>query len=327
MMKNVDKDRLKEIISRFPRGKVLVIGDLILDEFVRGNVSRISPEAPIPVVEVIKESFMPGGASNVSNNVHSLGGKTFLSGVIGAGRVGNILKEELSRRGIDTRGLIVDKGRPTTLKTRIVAHHQQVVRVDREKKEPLESSTLERVLTSCRELADEAGIIVIEDYGKGVVTKELLQEVRGLRGKTIILDPRVGSFSPYEGVDIITPNRHEAEVALGKTINDEESLQEAGKTLLVKLNCQAVLITLGEEGICLFQREGGVAHIPTVAREVYDVSGAGDTVIAALSLALSVGATLKEAACLSNMAAGIVVGKEGTAMVSGEELVKILNES
>lgn len=326
MMKNIDKNKLKEIISHFPQGKVLVIGDLILDEFVWGNVSRISPEAPIPVVEVVKESFMPGGAANVSNNVHSLGGKTFLSGVIGAGREGNILREELSRRGIDTRGLIVNKGRPTTLKTRIIAHHQQVVRVDREKKEPLESSTLKKVLTCCRELADEVSIIVIEDYGKGVVTKELLQAVSGLRRKTIIVDPRVGSFSPYEGVDIITPNRHEVEVALGKKIDDEESLQEVGKALLASLNCQAALITLGEEGMCLFQRGGEVAHIPTVAREVYDVSGAGDTVIATLSLALSVGASLKEAAYLSNMAAGIVVGKEGTAMVSREELVKILNE-
>ncbi|MCD5401297.1 PfkB family carbohydrate kinase, partial [candidate division NPL-UPA2 bacterium] len=215
MMKNVDKDKLKEIISRFPQGKVLVVGDLILDEFVRGNVSRISPEAPIPVVEVVKESFMPGGAANASNNVQSLGGKTFLSGVIGADRVGNILKEELSRRGIGAGGLIVDRGRPTTLKTRIIAHHQQVVRVDREKKGRIENSTLEKVITYCRELADEVSFIVIEDYGKGVVTRELVQALGGLRGKTIIVDPKVGAFSLYEGADIITPNRHEAEVALG----------------------------------------------------------------------------------------------------------------
>ncbi len=326
-MKNVDKHKLKEIISRFPQGKVLVVGDLILDEFVRGNVSRISPEAPIPVVEVVKESFMPGGAANVSNNVQSLGGKTFLGGVIGADRIGNILKEELFRRGIDTRGLIVDKGRPTTLKTRIIAHHQQVVRVDREKKEPLENSTLEKVITYCRELTDGINLIVIEDYGKGVVTRELIQALGGLRGKTIIVDPRVGTFSLYEGADIITPNRHEAEVALGKRIDDEESLQEGGKTFLANLNCQGVLITLGEEGMCLFQREDEVAHIPTLAREVYDVSGAGDTVVATLSLALSVGASLKEAAYLSNMAAGIVVGKAGTALVSREELLRILSES
>ncbi len=323
----MDKDKLKEVISRFSQGKVLVVGDLILDEFVRGNVSRISPEAPIPIVEVVKESFMPGGAANVSNNVQSLGGKAFLSGVIGADRAGNILKEELSRQGIDTRGLIVDKGQPTTLKTRIIAHHQQVVRVDREKKGPLENSTLEKVITSCRELADEVSFIVIEDYGKGVVTRELIRVLKGLREKTIIVDPGVGAFSPYESVDIITPNRYEAEVALGKKIDDEESLQEGGKTLLASLNCQAVLITLGEEGMCLFQREDEVAHIPTLAREVYDVSGAGDTVVATLSLALSVGASLKEAAYLANMAAGIVVGKAGTAMVLREELAKILNES
>lgn len=249
-----------------------------------------------------------------------------MGGVIGADRIGNILKEELFRRGIDTRGLIVDKGRPTTLKTRIIAHHQQVVRVDREKKEGIENSTLEKVVTYIRELADEVSFIIIEDYGKGVVTRELIQALGGLRGKTIIVDPRVGAFSLYGGADIITPNRHEAEVALGKRIDDEKSLQEGGKTLLTSLNCQAVLITLGEEGICLFQKEDEVVHIPTLAREVYDVSGAGDTVVATLSLALSVGASLKEAAYLSNMAAGIVVGKAGTAMVSREELVGILNE-
>ena len=322
MMKNIDKRKLNEIISRFPQGKVLVVGDLILDEFVWGKVSRISPEAPIPIVEVIKESFMLGGAANVSNNIHSLEGKTFLCGVIGAGRMGNVLREELFAKGIDTEGLIVDKNRPTTLKTRIIAHHQQVVRVDREKKGTLENTTSDKVLTYCRELADEAGIIVVEDYGKGVITRELLQVLSGLKGKTIIVDPRLGAFSPYEGVDIITPNRHEAEVALGKKIDDEESLREGGETLLAELNCQAVLITLGEEGMCLFQRKGKVSHIPTVAREVYDVSGAGDTVIATLSLALSVGASLEEAAYLSNMAAGIVVGKAGTAMVSREELVR-----
>ncbi len=327
MMNNMDKDKLKEIVSRFPQGKVLVVGDLILDEFVWGNVSRISPEAPIPIVEVVKESFMPGGAANVSNNAWSLGGKTFLSGVIGADRGGNILTEKLSLQGIDTRGLIVDRGRPTTLKTRIIAHHQQVVRVDREKKEFLESSTLEKVLTYCRELADEVSIIAIEDYGKGVVTRELLQEMKKLGKKTLIVDPRLGNFSPYEGMDIITPNRHEAEVSLGKKMDNEESLQEGGKVLLKSLNCQAVLITLGEEGMCLFQREGEVSHIPTVAREVYDVSGAGDTVVATLSLALSVGASLKEAAYLSNMAAGIVVGKAGTAMVSREELVRIIDDN
>ncbi len=326
-MNNVDKVKLKEMISRFPQGKVLVIGDLILDEFVWGNVSRISPEAPIPVVEVVKESFMPGGAANVSNNVQGLGGKVYLSGVIGADRGGDILKEELSRRGINTRGLIVDRGRPTTLKTRIIAHRQQVVRVDREKKGPIGSSVLENISAYCRELVDGVDIVIVEDYGKGVVTRELLDALRRAKKKTIIVDPRLGSFSTYEGVDIITPNHHEAEVAIGKRITDEQSLQEGGKTLLESLRCQAVLITLGEEGMCLFRKQGEVAHIPTVAREVYDVSGAGDTVVATLSLALSVGASLKEAAYLSNIAAGIVVGKAGTAAVSDGELEGALSEN
>lgn len=322
-----DKERLKEIISKFSEGRVLVVGDLILDEYVCGNVSRISPEAPIPVVEVVKESTLPGGAANVANNVHTLGGKVFLGGVVGQDGIGNVLKEELLRRGIDTKGLVVDRRRPTTIKTRIIAHQQQVVRVDREKKEAISDSILKQLLAYCRLLLDDIQTVVIEDYGKGVVTAELLRAIKEMAGsRMIIVDPKVGSFSQYKGAGLITPNRHEAEVALGREIRDEGSLREAGKELLQGLSCQAILITLGEEGMCLFQKGDSMIHIPTIAREVYDVSGAGDTVIATISLALAAGANLKEAAQLSNLAAGIVVGKVGTAAASQEELKEIVDE-
>lgn len=324
---NINRDSLRDMVDSFQQGKVLVLGDLILDEFVWGEVSRISPEAPIPVVEVVEESFMPGGAANVGNNVCSLGGQAFLGGVIGHDSVGKVLKEELARCGMNIGGVIVDESRPTTLKTRIIAHHQQVVRVDREKKEPLADAVSFALLDYCRELTDEVNVIVIEDYGKGVVNRELLQLINGLEGKIVIVDPGVGDFSVYAGVDIITPNRHEAEMAFGKKLDGDENLYAGGKMLMDEFNFQAVLVTLGEEGMCLFQKEGDeVDHIPTVAREVYDVSGAGDTVVSTLALALSIGASLKEAAYLSNIAAGIVVGKTGTAVVSREDLYKILDE-
>ena len=323
-----DIARLKEIISKFSQGRVLLVGDLILDEYVWGSVSRISPEAPIPVVEVVKESSLPGGAANVANNIHALGGRVFLGGVVGQDGSGNVLKEELLRRGIETEGLVVDRGRPTTVKTRVIAHHQQVVRVDRERKEAMGNSILKQLLAYCRPLVDDIQTVVIEDYGKGVITAELLRVIKEMAGnRMLIVDPKVGSFSQYKGAGLITPNRHEAEVALGREIKDEESLREAGKELLQGLGCQAVLITLGEEGMCLFQKGDSVTHIPTIAREVYDVSGAGDTVVATISLALAVGANLEEAAQLSNLAAGIVVGKMGTAAVSGDELERFLKKS
>ncbi|MCK4437151.1 D-glycero-beta-D-manno-heptose-7-phosphate kinase [bacterium] len=322
-----NRQRLKEIISKFSQGRVLVVGDLILDEYVWGSVSRISPEAPIPVVEVVKQSSLPGGAANVANNIHSLGGIVFLSGVVGQDGNGNLLKEGLLKRGMENKGLVVDRGRPTTMKTRIIAHHQQVVRVDRESKETISDSILKQLLAYCRPLLDDIQTVVIEDYGKGVITAQLMLAIKEMAGsRMLIVDPRVGSFSQYKGTHLLTPNRHEAEVALGKEIRDEGSLREAGKELLHQLSCQAVLITLGEDGMCLFQKEDSMTHIPTIAREVYDVSGAGDTVVATASLALSVGATLKEAAQLSNLAAGIVVGKVGTATLSRSELERILDE-
>ena len=318
-----DISHLKKLVGRFPKARILVIGDLILDEFIWGDVERISPEAPVPVVWVKSESFMPGGASNVANNLKALGVKPFLCGVIGKDERGKMLQQELQKRGITTEGLIVDSGRPTTMKTRIVAHHQQVVRVDRETISEISDNILNELLDYLRKQIREVDALLIEDYGKGVISSRLIQEVVSLarnHHKMITVDPKESHFDYYQGVTVITPNHHEAGNAIGIKVDGEESLHRVGRELLRLLKCDSVLVTLGENGMCLFESKGTVIHIPTVAQEVFDVSGAGDTVIATLTAALSTGATMEQAAYLSNFAAGIVVGKVGVAVTTREEL-------
>ena len=320
----MNKSRLKKILSRFSKVKVLVIGDLILDEFLWGDVSRISPEAPVPVVWVKSESFMPGGAANVANNIHALGGNVSLIGLVGMDERGRVLTDELDKKGIDVGGIVVDNERPTTLKTRIIAHHQQVVRIDREKLDGLSGSLLDQILDYVKEIIKNIDAIVIEDYGKGLVTPKLLQEVLKLarrHKKVVIVDPKEEHFPYYKGVTAITPNHHEAAKATGVKIKDDASLVKIGETLLKKLKCKGVLITLGENGMQLFEDSGKVTHIPTVAQDVFDVSGAGDTVISTFTLALAAGANMREAAHISNIAAGVVVGKIGIGMATPEELL------
>jgi rfaE bifunctional protein kinase chain/domain len=321
-----DKERLREVISRFNQARVLVIGDVMLDEFVRGEVSRISPEAPVPVVKVNSEpSFMPGGALNVANNVFSLKGEVFPCGVIGEDECGQRLIKYLEERGIDTKGMLSDAHRPTTLKTRVIARHQQVVRVDKEDERPIDDEMVERILEFIRKKAASVDIILIEDYGKGIITPRLLLEVSSIAKKykkIITVDPKEEHFSYYEGVTVITPNYHEAQTVTGMKGRDDNDLNRIGKELLNRLKVGAVLVTLGEEGMRLFESSGSINHIPTVAQEVFDVSGAGDTVIAALSLALAGGADMQEAAVISNYAAGIVVGKTGIATVTQQELLE-----
>lgn len=316
--------RFQKIISEFKRARVLVIGDLILDEFLWGDVSRISPEAPVPVVWVRKESFMPGGASNVANNLRSLGANVHSVGVIGDDEHGTILKGELKSSGINTGGIFVDASRPTTLKTRVVAGHQQVVRIDKEKIEPLGGKLVSRMAEYVSEVIDEIDAIIIEDYGKGVITTKLLEKVVALakrKKKIISVDPKEEHFRYYRGISVITPNNHEASKAVGFPIKDEASLKRAGKALLSKVGCGIALITLGENGMAVFENNKPMKHIPTVAQEVFDVSGAGDTVIASYTLSLASGGNPTESAYISNFAAGIVVGKIGIAVVTPEELM------
>ncbi|NQT75565.1 MAG: D-glycero-beta-D-manno-heptose-7-phosphate kinase [Candidatus Omnitrophica bacterium] len=318
------KDKFKKIISRFSKVRALVIGDLILDEFLWGDVSRISPEAPVPVVWVRSESFMPGGAANVANNIYALGGKVHLAGVVGTDERGRILTQELEKKGINVGGIVIDGERPTTLKTRVIAHHQQMVRIDKEKMDGLDSGLITQMIDYAKEIIDDIDAIIIEDYGKGVITPRLLKEILRLarrHKKIVIVDPKEEHFRYYKGVTAITPNHHEASKVTGIKVKDNDSLINIGNALLNKLKCEAVLMTLGENGMQLFEKKGRITHIPTVAQDVFDVSGAGDTVIGTFTLALAAGAGMIDAARISNFAAGAVVGKVGIAVVTQKELL------
>ena len=324
MSPNVASKRLMKYIDRFLSTRTLVVGDVMLDHYIWGNVSRISPEAPVPVVNVTKESVLLGAATNVVNNVHTLGGKVSVCGVIGHDDAGRQLVHMLRAQGITTDGLIVEDGRPTTIKTRVIAHSQQVVRFDRETKVGIDRDTHRRIFEYVRQQADSGlDAIVLSDYSKGVVTKELVRDIVKLarkRGIIVSVDPKVNHFGIYSGVTILTPNTKEASIGSKIEIEDEKSLIKAGALLLKRLKCDAVLVTRGEHGMSLFERGGRVTHIPTVAQEVFDVTGAGDTVISTLTLAMAAGAGMVDAARLSNYAAGIVVGVVGTATVKPDEL-------
>ncbi|MBI5234098.1 MAG: D-glycero-beta-D-manno-heptose-7-phosphate kinase [Deltaproteobacteria bacterium] len=309
-------------MERFGRARLLVIGDLIMDHFIWGRVTRISPEAPVPVVDVTSESILMGGSANVVNNIHSLGGRCLVAGVVGKDADGRKLLSMLSNMGAQTEGIIIDSKRPTTIKTRIIAHSQQMVRFDRENRDKVDSTVTDKLMRYIEKAAKHVDIIVISDYAKGVITEGLMEEVAGAAksaNKPVAVDPKVAHLDYYKGLTIITPNNLEASMASNMDITDDASLHNAGEALFNRLDCEALLITRGEHGMSLFEA-GCETHIPTVAQEVYDVSGAGDTVIAVLSLALAGGADFKEAAVLANYAAGIVVGKVGTAAVAMEEL-------
>ncbi|MBI3324559.1 MAG: D-glycero-beta-D-manno-heptose-7-phosphate kinase [Candidatus Omnitrophica bacterium] len=324
----IPPSRLKRLLHEFRKVRVLVIGDLMLDEFLWGKVSRISPEAPVPVVWVQTESMMPGGAANVANNIRALGAQVELAGVIGSDRWGAMLLQELQARQIGTAGVVREPSRPTIVKTRVIAHHQQVVRVDREHKGPMEHSTVEQVVALVKRQLRWVDAIIVEDYGKGVISRALLEQVIPLarsRQKIITVDPKEEHFDLYHGVTSMTPNRAEASGALGRELETEEAILQAGEELLRRLHSESVLITLGEDGMCLFEKSGRRTRIPTVAQEVFDVAGAGDTVIATFTLALAAGAPMPQAAQLANLAAGIVVGKLGVASTSPEELLARVN--
>lgn len=323
--------RVREIWRRVPGLTVLVVGDVMLDRFIWGNVRRISPEAPVPVVEVTREDFYPGGAANVARNICALGARCRILGVRGADRAGDELQETLNRYRINTDGLLTDEQRPTTVKTRIIAHQQQVVRFDRESTRPISPRLAADVLKHYRTVLSQVDAVIFEDYAKGLLSPSLLMEMqREARraGKITAADPNPRQVLPYDRLTVITPNRQEAFAAAGQPyaepaerMEDDGALRTVGKMLLQKWRPQYLLITLGEHGMCLFQHGAPPLHIPTVAREVFDVSGAGDTVVATLTVALAAQAHAVEAAEISNHAAGVVVGKLGTATCSPEELL------
>ena len=320
---------LRKMLDGFSKVNVLVIGDIMMDRFIWGRVSRISPEAPVPVVVVEKETFLLGGAANVVNNVHSLGGKVALCGVVGDDEMGQRIIKELTEIGIGIDGVFIEQGRQTTVKTRVIAHQQQLVRIDRETTDPTEMLTLRNLSEFLKMNIDGFDGIILSDYGKGLLTRELIRiTIRRAREakKFILVDPKQKNIFFYKGATVVTPNTVEASVALVIPITDLSSLKQVGRMLLKRLRCEVLVITRGEEGMAIFEPHQEPILVPTVGKEVFDVTGAGDTVIATMALALGTGAGVIDAARLSNYAAGIVVGKVGTATVNQQELVRVIKE-
>lgn len=314
---------LKQIIERFQGIRILCIGDIMVDRYIIGTANRISPEAPVPVVEVISDTWKMGGAANVMHNIRTLGGKVSAAGVVGSDLNGDKLIDLLLKSGIETAGIVRDTERPTTTKTRIIVGQQQIVRVDREKRTDVAAAHISSIMDFVRENIDHFHAVILSDYDKGLLTGFFVGEVIALaksRRIPVIVDPKYTHFHYYTGATIITPNLNEACAATGITPINETSIRNMGNNILHKLGCEAVLITRGKEGMSLFDREGNQMRIPTTAHEVFDVSGAGDTVTSVVALSYVAGASMVDAAVLSNMAAGIVVGKPGTAMVTGDEL-------
>lgn len=313
----------KKIIRGFKNRNILVIGDIILDHYIWGRVSRISPEAPVPVVEVTRESFLLGGAANVAHNIVSLGGRASVIGINGQDIAGEALMNILIQRGVNCDGIFTEN-RPTTVKTRVIAHNQQVVRFDREDRKYVDGKILKGILGYINSVLFHYDAVIVSDYQKGMISQELIRDiVKKAKPKEmfIAVDPKVGHFDFYKGVSLITPNVMEASSGSNIEIRDDKTLLRAGRSLMKKLSCKAVLITRGEQGMSLFEKNK-VTHIPTVARKVYDVTGAGDTVISAFTLACASGANMEEAAVIANHAAGIVVGEVGTAVATPEQLLK-----
>jgi rfaE bifunctional protein kinase chain/domain len=323
-MAELTRARAAAISSEFRGKQVIVLGDLMLDEFIWGRVRRISPEAPVPIVEVERQTMVLGGAGNVASNLATLGARPIPLGVVGDDQDGERLRHGFRSMGANTDGIIIDRSRPTTRKTRIIAHNQQVVRADHESRAAIGQQIEDRIIEAFRRQIESAAAVVVSDYGKGLLTPRLLAAALTLAhklGRLVCLDPKSRSFAHYQPVTVITPNHQEALEAAGVLAEGEEGIIEAGRKILESLVCRAVLVTRGERGMTLFTKGGDVHHIRAVAREVYDVTGAGDTVVATLTLALIAGASLLEAAILANHAAGVVVGKIGTATVTRDELL------
>jgi D-glycero-beta-D-manno-heptose-7-phosphate kinase len=320
---NYTNKELIGFIDRFPSSKIMVIGDMILDAYVWGDAARISPEAPVPVIDVTSETRRLGGATNVLNNINSLGGKCIICGVVGNDEWGSYLIDKINELGISTEGIIIDNTRQTSIKTRVVARNQQVVRYDRETKRPVDQPVMRKLLKTIDANLNDLNAIIISDYGKGVVTSQMIRAIEEIvSGSDIIVavDPKTENFKYYRGVDIITPNHHEAGTFCGFTVSDDETLIHAGEYILDKLKCHSVLITQGKDGMTLFETGAEPCHIPTVAQKVFDVSGAGDTVISTLSLGLASGMNRESAALVSTFASGIVVGEVGTSTVTSKQL-------
>lgn len=317
---------MADITRGFAGKRILIVGDLMLDQFLWGTVTRISPEAPVPVVRLERESHHPGGAGNVARNVVALGGRAVPVGTRGDDRDGDLLEGFFRDSGIATEGIVLSRGRSTTVKTRVIAHHQQVVRVDREVDDPLDSATTTALRDRALRLIDGAAALVISDYEKGCLSAELLGAIlpeAARRSLPVVIDPKIRLFPHYRPATVVTPNAREAMAVAGSTARTDAEMEAIGRALLAKLGNPWLLITRGERGMLLLENGGPAVTIPSAAREVFDVTGAGDTVVATLALGLAGGASMPEAAAIANAAAGVVVGKVGTSEVSIEELLGV----
>jgi len=318
------ESRLKTLFDQFHGKRIGVVGDLMLDRYYWGSISRISPEAPVPVVEVESQSIRLGGAANVANNIASLGGIPLMIGVIGDDSGGKRLRALVEEAGFPSSGLVIDKSRPTTTKTRVIAHHQHVVRIDQEVKEDVGKDVQGLILETLRGELSGLDAVILEDYNKGVIIRDLIHQISALvrkAGKIVTVDPKFNNFFEYKHVTVFKPNRKETEEALGRRLTDLPSIEKAGWDLVKRLEADNVLLTLGETGMSLFERDGEVTHVSTRAKNVADGSGAGDTVISTLTMALVSGATVKEASALANHAGGVVCGEVGIVPIQPQALL------
>lgn len=322
-MTSLTKQRLQSLFEGFEGKRIAVVGDLMLDRYYWGRVGRISPEAPVPVVEVESESTRLGGAANVANNIASLGGIPIMVGVIGSDLTGRELMRIIDGSGFPTSGIVTDSSRPTTVKTRVIAHHQHVVRIDQETKQYISDEIQDKILRNLRELMKKLDGIILEDYNKGVLVPHLIHEITEAarkEEKTVSVDPKFNNFFAYKNVTVFKPNRKETEEALGCKLGAWDDIDKAGKEMMHVLGAENVLLTLGEEGMALFEKGDKVTHLPTRAMKVADVSGAGDTVVSTLCMVLAAGGNIDEAATLANFAGGIVCGEVGIVPVDKKAL-------
>jgi rfaE bifunctional protein kinase chain/domain len=320
-MTKIDPKKMTRIVEGFKTKRVLVLGDLMMDKYIWGQVYRMSPEAPIPVVVVKNDTSCLGGAGNVSHNLQNLGAFPILTGVVGKDKEGDWIREAVP----DSRGIFVSPKKPTTVKTRIIAHHQHVVRVDMEEKKPISPQLADKIYGFIQQ--EKFGSLIISDYNKGLITNFLLQKVLAFAQRKkipVCVDPKFEHFLSFSPVTLLTPNHLEAERFVHHPCHNDKDVEKAGETILSKISAKYLILKRGEQGLSVFERGKKVLHIPTLAHEVYDVTGAGDTVIAVSSLALLAGASIREAALLANIAAGIVIGKLGTATLTPTELIAAL---
>jgi D-beta-D-heptose 7-phosphate kinase/D-beta-D-heptose 1-phosphate adenosyltransferase len=316
-------------LKSFKKIRALVLGDLMIDEYLWGEVDRISPEAPVPIVSVKRESYTLGGAGNVINNLVAMGASVSVVGTAGTGEAGRLMLDKFKELKVDTGGILDEPDRPTTKKTRVIASNQQVLRIDKETRKEISPATLKRLLSFIKEVAPKVDLIIISDYDKGLVTRELVKQTVSIARSHNILtlaDPKGLDFTKYNRVSLLTPNQKEAGLATGIDIRTEEDLVRAGNKILTIADLERLLITCGKEGMMLFERDKEPFKIESEARQVFDVSGAGDTVISTLGLALAAKADFKESAAIANAAAGIVVAKVGTATTTPEEVEKVLGK-